>query len=334
MKQRNGLGRIWMRLPATASLLAMASAPHNVSAQARPPIADKPASTLKSKPVLTAEPAVKLIGTITDGRITESSGLAVSRANAGVFWTHNDSGDGPYLYALDRSGKTLTRVSIPGATNVDWEDMASGPGEDARPALYVADFGDNNHNRDNLVLYRIPEPVLDLKHSQPELKSELPDKFFFRYPDGAHDTETLLVHPKTGEIVVVTKEGSGQSSVYAFPVPLQSGGKVTLQKVGTLTFAGRLLSGFGKRLAEGERMATGGAISPDGKRVFIRTYLEGYEWTIGAGQTIAQALKGNPRQTILPLMKQGESVCYRADSKAIYLTTEGVRSPIFEVTLE
>lgn len=202
-----------------------------------------------------------------------------------------------------------------------------------RPALYVADFGDNNHNRDNLVLYRIPEPVFDPKQPQPELKSELPDKFFFRFPDGAHDTETLLVHPQTGEMVVVTKEGSGQSGVYAFPIPLTPGGKTTLQKVGTLTFAGQLLSGFSKRFSEGERMATGGAVSPDGKRVFIRTYLEGYEWTIASGQSIAQALKGKPQQMLLPLMKQGKSVCYRADSKAIYLTTEGAHSPLYEVTL-
>ena len=33
--------------------------------------------------------------------VRESSGLAVSRAYPGVFWTHNDSGDRPRLYALD-----------------------------------------------------------------------------------------------------------------------------------------------------------------------------------------------------------------------------------------
>ncbi len=80
-------------------------------------------------------------------------------------------------------------------------------------------------------------------------------------------------------------------------------------------------------------MATGGVVSPDGKHIFIRTYLMGYEWTISSGQSIAHALKGKPIQTFLPLMKQGESVCYRADSKAIYLTTEGVHSPLYEVTL-
>lgn len=333
MQVSGRFGKIGFSAFAAACLLPFFVAPHPAVAQTRPSLPKPSTPAVKPKSAPTSASPVKLIATLLDTRITESSGLAVSRANPNLFWTHNDSGDGPYLYALDRSGKTRTRLSIPGATNVDWEDMAIGPGEDARPALYVADFGDNSHNRDNLVIYRIPEPVLDLKISQPELKSDLPDKFFFRFPDGAHDTETLLVHPKTGEMIVVTKEGSGLSGVYAFPVPLTPGGKATLQKVGTLTFAGQFFSGFSRRLAQGERMATGGAVSPDGRRVFIRTYLEGYEWTIAAGQSLAQALKGKPQQMLLPLMKQGESVCYRADSKAIYLTTEGAHSPLYEVTL-
>src|SRR5687767_14630941 len=33
--------------------------------------------------------------------VKESSGIAASRRNAGIFWTHNDSGDGPFIYAFD-----------------------------------------------------------------------------------------------------------------------------------------------------------------------------------------------------------------------------------------
>src|SRR5262245_20994043 len=32
--------------------------------------------------------------------VKESSGIAASRLNAGVFWTHNDSGDDPFIYAF------------------------------------------------------------------------------------------------------------------------------------------------------------------------------------------------------------------------------------------
>src|SRR2546428_7078065 len=43
-----------------------------------------------------------LQGTFQSPRLVESSGVAVSHAYRGVLWTHNDSGDGPYLYATSR----------------------------------------------------------------------------------------------------------------------------------------------------------------------------------------------------------------------------------------
>ena len=55
--------------------------------------------------------------------LREISGLAASRTQADIFWTHNDSGDGPYLYALNTSGTTLGRVELKDAQAVDWEDL-------------------------------------------------------------------------------------------------------------------------------------------------------------------------------------------------------------------
>ena len=49
-------------------------------------------------------PAPGLTGTFHSRRVTESSGVVVSRIHPGVLWTHNDSGDGPYLYATDLQG--------------------------------------------------------------------------------------------------------------------------------------------------------------------------------------------------------------------------------------
>lgn len=46
-------------------------------------------------------------GTFADRRLDESSGVAVSRRNPGVLWTHND-GPRPVLYATD----TLDRKSV------------------------------------------------------------------------------------------------------------------------------------------------------------------------------------------------------------------------------
>lgn len=60
--------------------------------------------------------------TIEDPRITESSGLAASRAHPGIYWTHNDSDDGPYVYAVDsRTGKTVATITMKGwASHGTW----------------------------------------------------------------------------------------------------------------------------------------------------------------------------------------------------------------------
>jgi hypothetical protein len=270
----------------------------------------------------------RLLANLNDRRIAESSGLAASRTNTGVLWTHNDSGDGPYLFAIDRQGRTLARFTVNGAKNKDWEDIAVGPGRDGRPALYIGDIGDNSEDRDNLIVYRIPEPLVGAGWTRHEANTAPAEKFPFRYPDGGHDAETLLVHPKTGELYIVTKSKRGRSGVYAFPIPLQSDRKVTLRKVASLTFTSSFGSG---RIAEAERMTTGGAISPDGRRIAIRTYVSAYEWDIAPNQSVGDALKGKPRTIFLPLTRQGESLCYRADGKALLMTSESSPAPLYEL---
>lgn len=63
-------------------------------------------------------PGVLLLSSISDLKITESSGIIASRRFADVYWTHNDGG-GPkkqVLYAIDRQGKTLASFPVVGAT--------------------------------------------------------------------------------------------------------------------------------------------------------------------------------------------------------------------------
>src|ERR1700741_1476633 len=46
----------------------------------------------------------RVLGRLDAPAVNESSGLIASRTNPGLYWTHNDSGDGPNLYALDEYG--------------------------------------------------------------------------------------------------------------------------------------------------------------------------------------------------------------------------------------
>src|SRR5881628_681757 len=67
-----------------------------------------------------ATPRVILESSFRNRRLNESSGVAVSRKHRGLLWTHNDSGDGPYVYATDLSGADRGTVQIRRARAVDW----------------------------------------------------------------------------------------------------------------------------------------------------------------------------------------------------------------------
>ena len=56
--------------------------------------------------------------------IPEASGLAVSRRDPGLLWSHNDSGSAAVLFALDTAGTMRGRVRVPVKTR-DWEDVSA-----------------------------------------------------------------------------------------------------------------------------------------------------------------------------------------------------------------
>ena len=108
-----------------------------------------------------------IIGTIKNSSITESSGLVASRSTPGAYWTHNDSGDGPFIYALNAGGVSRGVFRVTGAQAHDWEDISIGPGPDrSKSYLYIGDIGDNSGARPEIVVYRVAEP-----DSQPRQRS-------------------------------------------------------------------------------------------------------------------------------------------------------------------
>ena len=80
--------------------------------------------------------------------IQETSGLLFIN---NTFITHNDSGDGPYLYQIDTlTGNVIRNVYVSFATSVDWEDICSD-----NNYIYVGDFGNNLGSRTDLKVLKI-----------------------------------------------------------------------------------------------------------------------------------------------------------------------------------
>jgi hypothetical protein len=148
------------------------------------------------------------LGLIQYNPITEASGIAVSRKNSDVLWTHNDSGDLNRIFAFNRQGDHLGVFNIAGVINRDWEDIAVGPGPiNGKQYIYVGEIGDNNAAYNLKYIYRILEP--DVSSTQSSIDTTLlnVEKITFQYPDGRRDAETLMVDPLTKDIYVVSKRG-------------------------------------------------------------------------------------------------------------------------------
>lgn len=240
--------------------------------------------------------------TIEDPRITESSGLAASRSHPGIYWTHNDSDDGPYVFAVDsRTGKTVATITMKGVGEPrDVEAISLGPDGN----LYVGDIGDNlDGSWDHVWIYRFPEPKV-LRDATVRAT-----QFDVKYADGPRNAEALMVHPKTGRVYIASKKEGG-GGLYEGPAKLTAGSDNIFRRVGEVPWV------------------TDGAFSPDGKELVLRSYFS------ARGYAFANGRLGKDYPVESPLMRQAESVTYTADGSALMYGTEGPQSDVVRVDLK
>src|SRR4051812_2424896 len=130
-------------------------------------------------------------GTVQNNSVNEASGIAASRMNSNVLWTHNDSGDSARVFAMTTTGTNLGTYSFSGAGASDWEDIAVGPGPTlGAQYLYAADIGDNGASRSTVQIYRVLEPVVSDVQSPVSTSLSGVATLRFAYPDGARDAES------------------------------------------------------------------------------------------------------------------------------------------------
>jgi hypothetical protein len=261
------------------------------------------------------------LGTL-PAELNESSGLAISRSQPGVLWSHNDSGDAPTIYATDESGRLLATVPIAGADARDWEDMSSGPcpasltAAASESCLYLADIGDNDRVRKSVTVYVVVEPILDRTVvKQPAAKAA---SFLYRYPAGPDDSEAIAVLPD-GDVTIVSKGRTG--AIEFFRLSRESVARaITSGELLTAESAGNTGITPDNRIG---RLVTGAAVSPGGKTLAVRTYNEVFFFSPADGQA------GRWRDLRRPCSlgnaePQGEAIAY-LDDETMLLTSETAR---------
>lgn len=191
-------------------------------------------------------PGVLRIAEIDNKDIVESSGVVASRRFPGVLWTHNDGGGAKkqVLYAIDRSGRTRAAIPVVGEKFHDWEDIAI----DDSGHLYLGDIGNNDTDRDSLVVYQVdePDPAASGKEIRPTREWKL------KFPGASFNCESLFIWQGYGYVVSKVFD-KARAQVFRFPLK-DSKKPVTLELVATTPI---------------QSPATGTDISADGKRLAI-----------------------------------------------------------------
>jgi hypothetical protein len=245
---------------------------------------------LELRPDDQAGPCVVVNGPAMLPEIPEASGLAISRRDPGLVWSHNDSGSAAVLFALDTAGTMRGRVRVPIRTR-DWEDVSAAhcPSGDC---LYIADIGDNSAARRSVQIFRVPEP------GPGDAETSAPEVFNATYADGPHNAEAMFV--VGADLFIVTRDRT--AGVYRSTV---SGSRdLTFQRIGQLGLAA----------------VTDAEASRDEKSVVVRTSHEAVLY-----RTTDLIAGGSVPFLRIPIdglkEPQGEGVAL--DGNMLYLASEG-----------
>jgi hypothetical protein len=243
-------------------------------------------------------------GILQNEAITEASGLAASRNNKGLFWTHNDSKDANRLFLFDETGQDKGTFYIDKATNRDWEDLEMVT-INSTPYIYIADIGDNDGNHDKKYIYRIKEPKI-MPSNKPIMDTlKGTETIVVTYPDANRNAEALMIDQKTFDLYIVSKF-EDNVVVYQIPYP-QSTTKTNIAKpIAKLPIT----------------LVTAATISLDNQEVLIKNLDNVFYWKRKKDETIEAALK-RPA-TILPYVKepQGEAIAFAIDGSGYYTVSE------------
>ncbi len=249
----------------------------------------------------------------------ELSGLAASARHPGVFWAHNDSDNAFRVYAIDDSGRLRATLTLTGATPRDLEDIAVGPCEPrpgAPPCLYLADTGDNFQRRDLVRLFRLPEPEQLVDATLPA------EALAFTYPDGPHNTESLVIDARSGRLAVITKATDSLGDVYALE-GLHPEGTAKAVKLGTL-----------RAPQDVDRLTTGADLHPSGERLLLRTYTRVWEIRSPKAQRLEELIAGQVAEVPAATQAQAEAIAFSADGNGYLLGSEFAGQPLYRTNCQ
>jgi hypothetical protein len=283
-----------------------------------------PALPVSAAPAGSGYSGPTIVGELAAPPRQETSGLAVSRRDPGVLWTHDDSGGKAALYAITTTGANVGTLKISGTTNEDWEDLASFE-LDGKSWLLIADTGDNDARRPTVLLHVVEEPSLaDLKAAG-ELKAKPARTLRVRYEDGPRDCESVAIDPNARMIYLLTKRDAVPRLYRVELEPKDGNALVLARHVGDAVHLPRPSAaqrGFKGYLGRRRGEPTAMDFRSDGTAALVLTYGGLWLYPRQPGESWPQALARDPVPLPPHPLLQAEAACFSADGRRIYLAAE------------
>lgn len=236
------------------------------------------------------------ISRMSDERIEESSGLAISPKHDDLAYTIND-GDDAIVYAIQIStGDVVGVTRVRGGKFEDTESIRI----DGKGRMWLSDLGDNDRERDDAALYRFPEPG-------PGRHSVNAKRYPVSFEGGPADIESLLVHPKTGQMFLATRDEKAPGTLYSLPKKLTRNGD-------------NRATNLNKSVPVD---TSDGTFTIDGSRALIRT---GEAVHVFDPETWTEV-----ERLSVPAVENGESISMEPGGTSFIIGSEGESSPLIRV---
>lgn len=179
----------------------------------------------------------------------ESSGIEVN--NPSNIWTHNDSGDSARIYNIDTTGNILRVICLQVDTAKDCEEST----QDSIGNYYIGDFGNNNNDRTDLRIYKIPNPdsIASDTITPQIIRFHFPDQHMFPPPSNEQNFDCEAMFHFHDSLYLFSKNRGTSSYCKMYRLPDQEG-----------DYTAELIDSF-----DTGTWVTAADISPDGTRMAL-----------------------------------------------------------------
>ena len=271
--------------------------------------------TKDPRPPVVGEPVIA--GKLENPKISEASGLASSRLYPGLLWAINDGGDDPLLYAIGVDGADLGAFRVEGASNFDWEALASFRWQDTA-YLLIADVGDNWEQRQTVTLYVVKEPLITASGLDNGRIAAIAWQIRFTYEDGPQDCEAVAVDAAMQRVFLLSKR---KFTPVLYELALQPVDQNTIAVAHHLTEVPHF------------NWPTAMDLSPDGLSAVVLTYNNGYLFRRRQNENWANAFQRKPQRLRFDRLFQQEAVSFGFYGKSVFVTSERAPAPLVRIDL-